>query len=139
MIEIAPHHAAQGVLDLLAHLGVRLAPAVRHVGHDQQAQPVRPVELARHVHLHVQPVGVQADPARAQDFVAHEGVAGKGVEALRVIGLVQRDLQIDRPVVQRDVREIRARQLHDADLAHAEVGGDAVLGAAARAATASTS
>ena len=114
----------------LAHLGVRLAPAVRHVGHEQQAQPVGPVQLARHVDLDVQPVGVQPDPARPQDLVPHEGVAREGVEALRMIRLVERHLQIDRLVVQRDVGEVRAGQLHHADLPHAEVGRDAVLAVA---------
>ena len=110
--------------------GVGLAPEVRHVRHDQQAQAVGPVELARHLDLDVNAVGVQPDPLRAQDLVAHEGIAGEGVEALRVIRLVERHLEVDRLVVQRDVGELRAGQLADADLAHAEVGADPILGAA---------
>jgi len=47
-----------------------------------------------------------------------------------MIGLVERDLEIDRFVVQGNVGEFGARQLLDADLAHAEIGADVVLGSA---------
>src|SRR5688572_31636139 len=64
-------HPAHGVLDLLPHLGRRLAPRVGHVGHDEHAQPVRPVELARRFDLHVLAQSVEADLPCAQRSEEH--------------------------------------------------------------------
>ena len=57
MIEVPLDHAAQRDLGLAAHVLVGLAPTVGHVRHDQHAQPVRPVELARDVDLDVDAAG----------------------------------------------------------------------------------
>ena len=62
-------------------------------------------------------------PARAKDFIPHEFVAWKGVKAFRVIRLIERDLKIERFVVQRDVGKARAGKVHHADFSHAEIAG----------------
>ena len=89
-------------------------------------EPVGPVELARHLHLDVLAQPVQADLPGAQHLVAHERVAREGVEAVGVIRLVERQLEVHGLVVERDVGMVRAGQVHDRDLAHAEVGVDDV-------------
>src|SRR5439155_152741 len=69
----------------------------------------------------------QADLLGAENFVAHEGVAGEGVEPLRVERLVERQLQVARLVVQGDVAVIRPGQVHDGDLSHPEVALHAIV------------
>ena len=77
------------------------------------------------------PLAVEADLPRAENLVPHEGVARESVEAVRMIGLVQRQLEVDGLVVQGDVGVLRSGQLRHADLPHAEVGVDGVLAALA--------
>jgi hypothetical protein len=116
MVVVATDHAAQCPFDLLPHVGGGLAPRVGHVGHDEHAQPVGPVELARRFHLDVLAHSVEPDLARPQHFVAEDLVAREGVEAVGVIGLVERELEVHRLVVERDVTMVGAGQVHDRDL-----------------------
>ena len=121
VVEVAAHHAAEGRLPLLLHRLVGLAPAVRHVAHHEDAQPVGPVQLARQLHLDVGADRVQPEPARDQDLLAHGRVARPRVEALGVPALVERHLEVDRLAVQGDVRVAEPGQARDADRAQAEV------------------
>ncbi len=73
------------------------------------------------------PLAVEPDLARPQDFLAHERVTRERVEALGMIRLIQRQLQVDGLVVQRDVGEVRAGQPGHADLSHPKVGRDDVF------------
>ena len=132
VVEVAAHHAAQGRLPLLAHRLVGLAPAVRHVGHDQDAQPVGPVELARHLDLDVGANRVEPQPPRDQDLLAHRLVGGPGPVAVRVPGLVEGHLEVDRLAVERHVRVAEPGRPLDTDLPEAEVRLHAVLGPARR-------
>src|SRR5207249_5331556 len=93
----------------------------------QQPQPIRPVQLAWRLHLDVLAQPVQADLLGAQDLVAYEGVAREGVEPLRMERLVERELQVDRLVVERDVAVIGPGQVHDRDLAHSEIALYAIV------------
>ncbi len=130
VVEIAAQHPAQRHFDFPAHVRVRFAPTVGHVGHEQQAQAVGPIELAGHVHFDVQPVGVETQAARTQNLIAHETIAGESVEPFGMIGLVERHPKVNRLIVQGHVRKTKARHIHDADFSHAEVRADAVFGIA---------
>ncbi len=132
MVEVPSDHPTQGDLRLAAHLCVGPAPTVGHVGHDQDAQLVGPVQLARDADLDVDPLAVETDLARPQDLVAHERVARERVEPFGVIRLVERQLQIDGLVVQRDVGQVGSGQVDYADLPHPEVSRDDVFGPLAR-------
>ena len=94
---------------------VGLAPAVRHVGHHEDAEPVGPVELARHLDLHVRADGVEAEPPRDQDLLADRLVARPVPVAVGVPRLVERHLEVDGPSVQRDVRVAEAGKRPGAD------------------------
>ena len=48
--------------------GVGFAPTVWHVGHQQQAEAVGPVKLARHIHFDMQAVRVEADAGASEGF-----------------------------------------------------------------------
>ena len=132
VIEVTLQHAAQRRLPLPAHVGVRFAPAVRHVGHHQHAQAVGPVELARHLDLDVGADGVEAQATSDQDLLAHRLVAGPVPEAVRVPGLVEGHLQVDRLAVERDVGMAGAGQRAAADRAQAEVGLHPICGVTSR-------
>jgi hypothetical protein len=64
---------------------------------------------------------VQADLPGAQHLVADERVGGEGVEAVGMVGLVERELDVHRLVVERDVAMVGAGEVDHRDLAHAEV------------------
>ena len=132
VVEVAAHHAAQSRLPLLPHGLVGLAPAVRHVGHDQDAQPVGPVELARDLDLDVGADRVEPQPPRDQDLLAHRLVGRPGPEAVGVPGLVEGHLEVDRLAVQRHVRVAEPGRPLDTELPEAEVRLHAVLGPARR-------
>ena len=95
-------------------------------------EPVGPVELARQLDLDVLAQPVEADLPGAQHLVPEELVAREGVEAVGVIRLVERELEVDGLAVERHVAVVRAGQVHDRDLAHAEVGADDVRQACPR-------
>ena len=57
---------------------------------------------------------VESDLPRAENLVAQDGVGREGVEAGRMIRLIERELEVDRLAVDRDVRVARPRQVDDA-------------------------
>ena len=121
MVVVAGDHLAQGIVMLAEGRVGRRTPPVGHVGHDQHAELVGPVELARCLDLDVFAQSVQTDLPRAQNFAPREGIGGKGVEARGVIGLVERQLQVDGHVVDRDIGDARSGKIHHRDLSHSEV------------------
>ena len=126
MVVVAPHHVLEAEPVLAEHrLGGR-PPRARDVRHDEEAELVRPVELARHLHLDVHAVAGEREFLGDEDLVLHELVGGERVPPVRMVGLVERELEVDRLVVERHVGIVRAGQLAHAHLAHAEVGVDGV-------------
>ena len=123
MVVIPFDHPAHGKIDLRLHGLIRLTPGIGHIRHDQNAQFVRPVQLSRHLDLDVDSLTVQAKTAGAQDFIPHKIIGWKAVIPFWMIGLVQRRLQIDRFVVERDVGNVCTGKIHHTDLSHAEIGG----------------
>ena len=101
-----------------AHCRIGFPPRVRHVRHDQESQAVGPVELARRLDLDVLAQAVETDRLGTQDLGAHEGVARERVEPLRVECLIERELQVDRLVVQRNVAIVGPGKIDDRDLSH---------------------
>ena len=71
---------------------------------------------------------VQPDLARAEDLIAQRAVRGKRVVALRMVRLVERELEIDGRTIERDVAIRGSGQIHRADRAHPEIGLHTVLG-----------
>ena len=126
VVEVALDHALEAEPVFAEHRLGGGAPGARHVGHDQEAEPVRPVELARHLHLDVDAVAGERELLREQDLVLHEFVRRERVEAVRVVALVQRELQVEGLAVQRHVGVFGSRQFADRHLAHAEVGAHLV-------------
>ena len=88
MIVVTADHAAQGGFDFALHLGVGSAPTVGHVSHDEDAEVIGPVEFSGDIDLGVNALVVKAESTRPEDFIAHEGIAEEGVEAVRVVGLI---------------------------------------------------
>ena len=127
VVEVALDHVLEARPVLGEHSLARGPPRARHVGHDQQAETVRPVQLARHLHLDVDAVAGERQVLGDEDLVLHELVGRERVEAVRVVALVKGQLQVDRLAVERHVRMVRAGKLADTDLAHAEVRGHRVL------------
>ena len=127
MIVVALDHAAQRDVVLAERRGVGRTPPVRHVGHDQYAQSIGPVQFARCFDLDMLPQAVQPNLARPEDLIAQHAVRWKRVVALRMVRLIERELEIDRRAVECDVAVRRTWQVHDADRPHAEIGLDAIL------------
>ena len=66
-------------------------------------------------------VAVKAEILRNLNLMLHEFIAREGVEALRMVTLIQAKLEIKRLVVECDIGIIGAREVCDADLALAEI------------------
>ena len=108
VIVVAIDHAAQRHVVLVKRRRVGGAPPVRNVRHDQHAEPVGPIELARRFDLDVFTEAVEADRPRPQDFVPQHAVGGERVVAGGMVRLIERELEEDRCAVDRDVRIVRA-------------------------------
>ena len=127
MVVVAPDHVLEAVPVLAEHRLGRRAPRARNVRHDEEPEPVRPVELARNLRLDVDAVAGESEPLRDEYLVLHELVGREGVEAFGMVALVEGELQVDRLVVESHVGISGPGHPADADLAHAEVGGDGIL------------
>ena len=127
MIIIPANHASQRCFGLLSHISVGRSPTVRDIGHNQDSEPVGPVKFSRYFDLDVNSIPVQADAPAAQYFVPHEFIAGESIKTIGMIRLVQRQLQIYRLIVQRDIGKIRAGKFGYADFSHAEVCGNVIF------------
>ena len=121
MIVIALDHPAKCHVVLVKGGRVGWTPPVRHVGHDEHAELVGPVQLARNFDLDVLAQPIEADLPCAEDLVAQHAVGGEGVVPTRVIRLIERQLEKDGRAIERHVRIARAGQIDNADGAHPEV------------------
>ena len=121
MVEVALDHALEALPVLLEHLLGGIAPRAGDVRLDENAQLVRPVELPRHLDLDVHAVAVQAQLLREEDLVLHELVRRERIPPVRMVALVEAELQVDGLSVQRHVA-VTVRGLARADLAEAEIG-----------------
>ena len=70
MIVIAIDHSTERHLVLVKRRRVGRAPPIRHVGHDEDAELVRPVQLPRRFDLDVLAESREPDAPGAQDLVA---------------------------------------------------------------------
>src|SRR5882762_10646351 len=89
-------------------------------------QEFGPVQLTRRLDLDVLAQPAQADLFGTQDLGADERIARIRIEPLRVERLVERELQIDRLVVEGDIAVIGPGKRGDRYLPHAEVALDPV-------------
>jgi hypothetical protein len=94
VVVVARDHPAHRRLVLAERQRVGRAPPVGHVGHDEHAQPVGPVELAGRLDLDVLAEPVEPDLACAEDLVAQHAVGREGVVAGRVVRLVEGELEV---------------------------------------------
>ena len=94
MVVVAVDHAAESRVVLPKCRRVGRPPPVGHVGHDEHAKFVGPVELPRRLDLDVLAEPVEAELAGAEDFLLERAIGREGVETLRVIGLVEGELEI---------------------------------------------
>ena len=127
VVVVAFNLASQAPFPVFPGLRYRLSPEIRGVGHYQESELVRPVEFPRDFDLDVDAVAVESEILGEEDLVLHELVAREGVEAFRMVALVQAELEIDRFAVEGYIRILGTRQFLNADLALAEIGADFIL------------
>ncbi len=94
VVVITGNHFAHGIFPLSSCLLFGFAPEIGHIGHDQQAQFIRPVEFTRNFRLDMYPVAIESDLFGSDDLIPHKLIAGIGIESLRMIGLVETQLKI---------------------------------------------
>ena len=130
-VEIAGDGTRQRGLVHAAH-GRRVQIGAGNVVHDEQAQAVGPVVVARVVDLDVAAQHVEAQILGQLNVAADDIVGRIAVESIGMEGLVQCAAQIDRLAVEQDVLVGLAVPLGAFDSAHAEVALDRIYCAVCR-------
>ena len=99
MVPIPADELIQLVLKLRTGFRQRLAPIADHVRKGEDAELIHPIKLARLFGLDVQAHKVQSHVLQALHLVDHVLLGGQGEITLRIEGLVQRAVEIDRLAV----------------------------------------
>ncbi len=121
MVEVPFDLVPSGGLPVRAAVVVGLAADVGDVAHEEHAENIGPVKLAGNLGLDVDAEGVEADASGPLDLLLHETVAREGVEAVRMVGLVEGHLEVDRLPVQGHIPVVRAGEERGPDAPHAEI------------------
>jgi hypothetical protein len=119
-----PHHVLEA---LAAERRVAAFAEIREILHEQDPEGIRIIKQDRVIQFDVDAQEVETRIAGECDVVAQRARVGRGVDAVRMIRLIERTAQVDRLVVQaKHRRHVLIGRIHGADFAHAEVARDRV-------------
>lgn len=128
VVEVATELTAHTAFPIFTTEGIVVGPPVGRILHDEETETVGPIELARDFGLDVDAVAIEAEVLGDLDLATHVGVGRIGVVALRVVALVEGELEVEWTPVEGDVGIFGAREGIDTDGTLPEIGTDEVGG-----------